>query len=137
MLSVCSAISVTCWLCVLVAVPHRPLPGNEVQELVYARLLGRQQRLILLAFIASVAACFAVLARLPGVALPDSDGSVTGIGSSAQVVCRKTPEGEDCYRSRPDGSWNVVRWRADGSQVSEGFEDIVAAPPPDVRTAAP
>lgn len=37
-----AAIPLMCWLCVLVAMPHKPLPNNEVQELVYARLLGRQ-----------------------------------------------------------------------------------------------
>jgi len=36
------AIPLTCWLCAFVAIPRKPLPGNEVQELVYARLLGRQ-----------------------------------------------------------------------------------------------
>jgi hypothetical protein len=45
------AIPFTCWLCALVAHPRKPRLGNEVQELVYIRLVGRQQRLLLLAAI--------------------------------------------------------------------------------------
>ena len=33
---------VSLWLAAFVAMPRQPLPHNEVQELVYARLLGRQ-----------------------------------------------------------------------------------------------
>lgn len=36
------ALPVTCWVCTLLATPRRPHLGNEVEELVYARLLGRQ-----------------------------------------------------------------------------------------------
>jgi hypothetical protein len=41
-----TAIPLTCWLCALLAHPHRSLPGNGVAEIVYRRLLGRQQRLL-------------------------------------------------------------------------------------------
>jgi hypothetical protein len=43
-------VALTCWVCTLIASPHRPRAGNDVAELVYARLLGRQHRLALLAF---------------------------------------------------------------------------------------
>jgi hypothetical protein len=49
----CMAIALTCWICTFIALPRKPLPGNEVEELVYARLLGRQQRLALVAVFAS------------------------------------------------------------------------------------
>ena len=48
-----AAIPLTCWLCALIAAPRRPRVGNEVAELVYIRLLGRQQRLVLLAAVAT------------------------------------------------------------------------------------
>ncbi|MDQ6748939.1 MAG: hypothetical protein M3010_12650 [Candidatus Dormibacteraeota bacterium] len=41
------AVPLTCWLCVLIALPRRPLPGCEVQDLVYTWLLGRQRWLVL------------------------------------------------------------------------------------------
>jgi hypothetical protein len=54
------AVPLTCWLCALLAIPRRPLPGNETQELVYGRLLGRQQHLTLLAFLLTIVAAFAI-----------------------------------------------------------------------------
>jgi hypothetical protein len=59
------AIPFTCWLCALVALPRRPRLGNEVEELVYTRLLGRQQRLVLLAVVASAAFLLVLLLGLP------------------------------------------------------------------------
>src|SRR3954469_11220852 len=62
-----AAVSLTCWLCALLAMPRRPLPNNEVQELVYARLLGRQQILMLLALIVTAVALLALLTAVrPG-----------------------------------------------------------------------
>ncbi len=37
-------IPLTCWACALLAAPRRPAFGNEVEELVYSRLLGRTAR---------------------------------------------------------------------------------------------
>jgi hypothetical protein len=59
------AIPLTCWLCALVALPRRPLPDNAVQELIYGRLLGRQQRLVLLALVATIVMLLALLATVP------------------------------------------------------------------------
>jgi hypothetical protein len=56
-----AAVALTSWLCALLAIPRRPLPNNEVQELVYARLLGRQQILMLFAVIATAAAFLALV----------------------------------------------------------------------------
>jgi hypothetical protein len=60
-----TALVATCWLMVLVARPRQPLPGNEVQELVYARLLGRHQRLIVIAVVASAVAFLVLVLSLP------------------------------------------------------------------------
>jgi hypothetical protein len=51
-----AAIPITCWLCALIAKPRRPSPGNEVQEFVYSRLLGRHQQLSLLVLIVTAGA---------------------------------------------------------------------------------
>jgi hypothetical protein len=56
-----AAIAATCWACALLAVPRRPMPGNEVAELVYSRLLGRQQRLVLAASTATAMVGIAAL----------------------------------------------------------------------------
>lgn len=56
-----AAVALTCWLCALLARPSKPLPNNEVQELVYVRLLGRQQLLMLLAMIVTAGAFLALL----------------------------------------------------------------------------
>lgn len=50
-----AAIPLTCWLCALLAIPHPPQPGDEVQQLVYRRLVGRHQLLIACAVIVTLA----------------------------------------------------------------------------------
>ena len=50
-----------CWLCVLVATLHRPYQGNEVAELVYVRLLGRQQLLMTFAAVTDLVLLAGVL----------------------------------------------------------------------------
>ncbi len=120
-------VPLTCWLCALLALPRRPLPGNEVQELVYARLLGRQQRLVLLALVVSVVVAFAVVVHLPGIALSDT----TAIGSHADTiggsaVCETGASSQVCYVPRLGGMWAVERWQPDGAVV---IEDLVPVPP--------
>lgn len=58
-------IPLTCWTCALVACPRKPLPDHEVQELIYTRLVGRQQRLIVVAVVASAAAFLILVLSLP------------------------------------------------------------------------
>lgn len=58
-------VTLTCWACTLVASPGKPRVGNEAAELVYRRLLGRQQRLALLAFVATAALFLTVVLSLP------------------------------------------------------------------------
>jgi hypothetical protein len=57
-----AAVALTCWLCSLIALPRKPLPDNEVQELVYARLLGRQHTLMLLALVVTAGAFLTLVA---------------------------------------------------------------------------
>jgi hypothetical protein len=58
-------IPLTCWLCAWLARPSKPLRGNEVQELVYGRLLGRHQRLLLLALLLTGGLLLCLLIALP------------------------------------------------------------------------
>ena len=58
-------IPLACWWCALLAVPGRPRLGNEVEELVYVRLLGRQQRLVLLACVVTALTFMTVVLMLP------------------------------------------------------------------------
>ena len=43
------AVPLTCWLCLLLAIPHRPRHDDEVAQLIYRRLVARHQLLILIA----------------------------------------------------------------------------------------
>ncbi len=54
----------TCWLCALLAIPRKPLPGNETQELVYRRLIGRHQLLVALAFAVTLVTCCGMMISL-------------------------------------------------------------------------
>jgi len=74
-----AAIPLTCWLCALIAIPRAPRVGNEVEELVYARLLGRQQWLVLLASGLTGAALLTIILALPGHAASDP-GRVAEVG---------------------------------------------------------
>ncbi|MDQ6834358.1 MAG: hypothetical protein M3008_13260 [Chloroflexota bacterium] len=69
-----ATVAATCWLCALIATPRRPLLNNEVQELVYTRLLGRQHLLMLLA-LAATAGTFLVftVGAVPGRGNADLD----------------------------------------------------------------
>jgi hypothetical protein len=37
----------TCWCCVLIAIPHRPRRDDEAQELAYRHLIGRYHWLLI------------------------------------------------------------------------------------------
>jgi len=64
-LPVAAAIAATCWVCAIISIPRKPRVGNEVAELVYSRLLGRQDRLVLLAGTATAALLLALTLSLP------------------------------------------------------------------------
>jgi hypothetical protein len=58
-------VTLTCWVCTLVASPHKPRVGDEAVELAYSRLLGRQQHLALVAFVATAVLFLTVVLSLP------------------------------------------------------------------------
>jgi len=118
-----AAIPLTCWLCALIAIPRCPRVGNEVEELVYARLLGRQQWLVLLASVLTGAALLAIILALPSHAAADP-GGVAEVG---QVCTDRPANALICYTRQPGGGWRVQQGHADGTVTEEG---IVSRPPP-------
>ena len=59
-----AAVPLTCWLCTLLAIPHPPQPGDEVEELVYRRLVGRHQLLLACTVIVTLALALLIALRL-------------------------------------------------------------------------
>lgn len=104
------AIAITSWCCTLIAAPRRPLPGNEVQELIYARLLGRQQRIALAALVMTATVFLALLATVPA-RLRDETG-----GAERLQICYDT-QVRCCTCSPPfvDGAWSVEQVQSDGA----------------------
>lgn len=109
-------VTVTFWVCTLIATPRRPLAGNEVAELVYARLLGRQQHLVLLALIATAAAFLLAVLALP--ARVDAD---LALRRQANLPCREqlrqfgSANAPVCYERRADGTLVQRQLQEDGS----------------------
>jgi hypothetical protein len=117
------AIPITCWLCALVAIPRRPRLGNEGEELVYARMLGRQQRLMLLALVATLAAFVAIAVAMPRRVQPNPV-----VASSAQQVCTDEPMSPPtCYTPQPSGTWVKEELQTDGTWLRTGAQPY---PPP-------
>ncbi len=96
-----AVIPLTCWACALLAAPRRPAFGNEEDELVYSRLLGRQELLRLLAIVATGVAFFAFVLALPSHAARDAGYSRAG-GHYCTVDGAAFPR---CYSRRSDGTW--------------------------------
>jgi hypothetical protein len=125
------AIPLTCWLCAIVALPRKPHRGNEVEDLVYTRLFGRQQHLILLALLASAVAIAVFVIRLPG----RSPAEDSAMQPPPQIICNTPLTGLGvCWVERPGEMWAVERLQPDGTVV---IEDYVSGPPPDGRSASP
>ena len=123
-----AAIPLTLWLAVLVARPRRPLPGNDVAELVYARLLGRQQRLALLAFGATAALFLALFIALP----PRVNAELMDLRRAHQA-CGGVAHGvATCAVLRPDGTWAL-----NARQGSGAWTELtpILAPAPFVQPA--
>lgn len=117
-----------CWLAVLVARPRTPLPGGEVQERIYARLLGRQQMLIVLATVVTVAMLLAQI-----VALPEREDADLSMIRHAHAVCLKEHDraadmidfggimtAPKCYELSAGGVWLVKKQRPDGNWIIIG-----------------
>ena len=110
-----AAVALTCWLCSLLALPRKPLPNNEVQELVYARLLGRQQFLRLLALIVTIAAFLTLIALArpnhsdPGLNPVRQPNAPCNQGASASAFCATVQPGTRIVQEvQGDGTWIVV-----------------------------
>jgi hypothetical protein len=129
------AVTLACWLCALLATPRRPLAGSEVQELVYSRLLGRHQRLVLLACAATVLAGFVFFATLAQHAGASANGATVageecnvaptptdagGVGGPYTTVAGEggsvAPTGTTCYRALASGEWVAEQVQADGTR---------------------
>ncbi len=55
-----AAVPLTCWLCALLALPRPPRRGDEMQELVYCRLIARQHLLVACAVLTTLAVALAL-----------------------------------------------------------------------------
>jgi hypothetical protein len=92
----------TCWVMVLAARPRRPLPGHEVQELVYSRLLGRQQTLVLVATVVSGIA-------LVGFVVTASQRATADLRAARQVPALCASERDStatCATAGPGEQWS-------------------------------
>jgi hypothetical protein len=114
-----------CWCCVLIATPRKPRVGNEVEELVYTRLLGRQQHLVLLACVVTVVTLLVLVLALPRSSDPTLDAA-----RHPPQVCQHDPwsTATICYTHQEDGTWVEKAVQADGTWRQVG---VVAEPPPD------
>ncbi len=112
------------WLAALVARPRRPLPNNEVEELVYSRLLGRHERLMLLALIATGLVFFAGVTTIP----QHVERNI--VPMNAERVCADDSAlgPPSCVTRRADGTWQreVLRSGSGWQVVATG---TVSTPP--------
>jgi hypothetical protein len=106
------AIALTCWLCALAAAPQKPLPGNEAQELVYARLIGRREWVMLLAVVMTVVAFVSIIMTLPQRAGPET----SRLPRSGMACAHFLEELKPCVTVQP-GMRAVRERRGDGSAV--------------------
>jgi hypothetical protein len=129
------AIPLTCWVCTCIAIPRKPRPGNEVEELVYARLLGRQHRLVLIALAATAVVFFALIttaiqpAAQPTSAAKGNPVALSSDREGAVPNCMATPTSgiPTCYELQADGTWLVVQRQ--GSGKARVVATTVALPP--------
>jgi hypothetical protein len=96
-----AAIPLACWFAAFIATPRKPCLGNEIEELVYSRLLGRQE---LLRLLASIVTGLAFLAFVLGLA--NQGARDAGFDLASRHYC--TPPEADvphCDTFQPDGRW--------------------------------
>jgi hypothetical protein len=101
-------IPLPCWLYAWLARPGRPIAGCEVQELVYSRLLGRQQRLALLALMVTGMMLLSLVAMLP----QRIDATLQAV-RGAHADCSDSVT--ECYELQAGGVWIRQTRQADGS----------------------
>jgi hypothetical protein len=120
-----TAVALTCWFCALLALPRKPRLNDEVQELVYARLLGRQQVLMLVALVATAGAFFAFVALTQ----PNrGDFDFNGVRYPDAVCIAGTYDPGPC--AAPDADTVIREIQDDGKPA------IVATVPADMQRAA-
>lgn len=117
------AIALTCWCCVLIAVPRKPLPSNEVEEFVYERLLSRYERLVLLAIGVTAVALLTLVvteasrANDASAFVPEQQRRVCRDGSAVLLTC---------YVRQPSGRWMRDELQSNGTWLHVG---TVMTPP--------
>jgi hypothetical protein len=74
--AVCASV-VSLWVAAWVAIPHKPFSANEVQALVYSRLIGRQQRLVALAIVGTAMLLITVIVGVSQSLQADADQAVS------------------------------------------------------------
>lgn len=117
----------TCWVCALVARPRRPLPGNEVQERVYSRLLSRHQRVALLAIALTAAVLLVHIGNMPSRPLTPANDAL-----SPQSVCYDSGMiGSICYTQQPEGMWIEEQLLDNGTWRVIGISQTAPPPPLD------
>lgn len=114
---------VSLWLAAFVAMPRAPLPNNDVQELVYARLLGRQHRAFLLAIIVTALGFFALVLSMPSLPAAHPNGAP----SRRQICFDDTPP--TCYTPQPGGAWLQEELQAGGTWRVVGVSLSAPHPP--------
>ncbi len=120
----------TGWCCALLATPRKPRLGNEVEELVYIRLLGRRH--LLIGFAATVTATTALMLV---VTLPQRIDPTLGEARRVDQYCAAAATGQPfCYRLASDGRWLVAARQSDGQWADVGT--VQAPPMGDAATAA-
>lgn len=113
------------WLAAFIAMPRKPLPNNEVQVLVYARLLGRQHRVIILAFIVTALGLCALVLSVPSSIPARANGT-----PPRQQMCFDRSSPPICYTPQPGGAWLEEEWQqADGTWHTVGVSFSAPHPP--------
>jgi hypothetical protein len=119
------AIPLTCWVCAFLTRPRNPRLSHEVEDRVYARLLGRQHWLILVATLVTVGALLALVLALPGA----GDGAPE---ARHPVACGVLVAGmTTCAVPEAGGGWIVLERGRDGTwrQVKSIPASLTAVPP--------
>lgn len=120
-----SASVASLWLAAFVVMPRKPLPHNEVQELVYARLLGRQHRAILLAIIVTALGFFVLVLSMPS----SPAARPSGASSRRQVCFDGSAILPTCYTPQPGGMWIQEELQASGTWRVVGVSFSAPQPP--------
>lgn len=71
-MTIYAVIPLTCWLCALLAIPRRPMPDHEEQELAYRRLVARHQIMLALAAVTTLVFVLVLVLRATTAALAET-----------------------------------------------------------------